>query len=122
MAPPRGGLEDRARIGVELGIGVPLRAEAIGHLAEDDAGTEHLLRAVVGRRQPPAGDEDEQVLPEIPDDSEQFPSRPVDGRAAIADGNKRQAFPGEIVHDGQDAEPPAIGESIRQEVPGPSAG
>jgi hypothetical protein len=56
-----GGLEDGPDIGVELGA--PLRAEAVGDLAEDDAGAQRLLRAIVGRRHCPVGDEDKQVLP-----------------------------------------------------------
>ena len=70
-----GGLEDGPDIGVELGA--PLRAEAVGDLAEDDAGAQRLFRAVVGRRHRPVGDEDEQVLPVLLDDPEQFLALPV---------------------------------------------
>jgi hypothetical protein len=57
-AASSGGLQDGPDIGVELGA--PLRAEAVGDLAEDDAGAQRLFRAVVGRRHRPVGDEDKQ--------------------------------------------------------------
>src|SRR5882672_292779 len=74
-AASSGGLEDGPDVGVELGA--PLRAEAIGDLAVDDAGAERLFRAVVGRRQHPVGDKDEQVLPELLDHPAQFPALQV---------------------------------------------
>lgn len=43
------GLDHRADVGVEFGASAA--AKAIGHLAEDDAGTDRPLGAVVGRRQ-----------------------------------------------------------------------
>src|SRR5450759_4749248 len=45
--PSSGCLEHRPDVGVEAGA--PFGAEAIGDLAEDDAGAQRLFRAVVGR-------------------------------------------------------------------------
>ena len=56
-----------------------MRAEAVGDFAEDDAGTQRLFRAVVGRRYVPVGDEDEQVLAKALDDPEQLQPLPADG-------------------------------------------
>ena len=39
----------------------PFGAEAVCHLAEDDAGPQRLLRAVIGRRDGAIGEEDEHV-------------------------------------------------------------
>jgi len=69
-AAPSGGLEHGSDVGVEART--PVRAEAVGDFAEDDAGTQRLFRAVVRRRQVPVGDEDEQVLAEALDDPEQL--------------------------------------------------
>jgi hypothetical protein len=65
-AASSGGLKDGSDIGVEFGA--PLRAEAVGDLAEDHARAQRLFRAVVGRRQRQVGDEDEQILPVLLDD------------------------------------------------------
>src|SRR3954447_6478500 len=51
------GLEDGPDVDVEPGA--PMRAEAVGDLAEDHARPQRLFRAVVSRRHRPAGDEDE---------------------------------------------------------------
>src|ERR671926_183023 len=56
------GLDDRSDIGVEGGP--PLRAEAVGHLPEDDAGSERLLGTVVGGRHRAVSEKDEEVLVE----------------------------------------------------------
>ena len=61
-----GGLEDGPDVGIESGA--PLGSEAIGDLAEDDAGPKCLLGAVIGRRDGAVGDEDEEVLAEALDD------------------------------------------------------
>src|SRR5216683_580030 len=74
-AASSGSLEDGPDVGVEPGT--PMRAEAVGDLAEDDAGAQRLFRPVVGRRHRPVGEEDEQVLPVLLDDSEQFLALPV---------------------------------------------
>jgi hypothetical protein len=55
-----GGFEDRANVGVE--VGAPGGSEAVGDLAEDDAGPQRLFGAVVGGRDRAVGQEDEQVL------------------------------------------------------------
>ena len=59
------GFEDGADVGVELGA--PLRAEAVRHFSEDNAGPDRLLGAVVGRRHVAIGDKDEEVLTELLD-------------------------------------------------------
>jgi hypothetical protein len=59
-AAPRG-FDDGSDIGVE--VGAPLRSEAVCHLAEDDAGAQRPLGAVVGRLDGAVGEEDEQVSP-----------------------------------------------------------
>ena len=74
MSASSGGFEDGPDIGVEPGA--PFGAEAVGDLAEDDAGPQRLLRAVVGRRNGPVGDEDEQVLAELLDDPLRASVRP----------------------------------------------
>src|SRR4051795_8786383 len=61
-AASSGGLEDRADVGVE--VGAPEGSEAVGDLAEDDAGPQRLFRPVVGGRHRAVGQEDEQGLPE----------------------------------------------------------
>src|ERR1035437_4075033 len=68
--PSSGCLEHRPDVGVEAGA--PFGAEAIGDLAEDDAGAQRLFRAVVGRWKLPVGDEDKQVLAIFLDDPEQL--------------------------------------------------
>ena len=59
-ATSSGGFEDRADVGVE--VGAPSRSEAVGDLAEDDAGPQRLFGAVVGGRHRAVGEKDEQVL------------------------------------------------------------
>ena len=66
----RADLEDGPDVGIESGA--PLGSEAVGDLAEDDAGAERLLGAVVGGRDGAIGDEDKEVLAETLDDAEQF--------------------------------------------------
>ena len=66
-AAPSGGFEDRADVGVE--VSAPSRSEAIGDLAEDDAGSQRLFGAVVGGRYRAVGEEDEQVLAKALDDA-----------------------------------------------------
>ena len=66
-ASPSGGLQHGPDIGIERGP--PRRAEAVGDLAEDNAGPERLLGAVVGGRDGAVGDEDEEVLAEALDDA-----------------------------------------------------
>ena len=58
-------------------------SKAVGDLAEHDAGTQGLLRAVVGRRDGAVGDENEQVLTEALEDALEFPSR-------LGGGNDRE--------------------------------
>src|SRR5215213_1342551 len=72
-ATSSGGFEDRADIGVE--VGAPSGSEAVGDLAEDDAGPQRLFGAVVGGRDGAVGEEDEQVLPEAFDDALQLQPR-----------------------------------------------
>src|SRR3954447_14222888 len=69
------GFEDRADVGVE--VGTPERSEAVGDLAEDDAGPQRLFGAVVGGRDCAVGEEDEQVLPEALDDALELQPRLV---------------------------------------------
>src|SRR3712207_9118794 len=64
-AASSGGFEDRSDVGVE--VGAPSGSEAVGDLAEDDAGPQRLFGAVVGRRDRAVGEEDEQVLAEALD-------------------------------------------------------
>jgi hypothetical protein len=66
-ASPSGGLQHGPDIGIKRGP--PRRAEAVGDLAEDNAGPERLLGAVVGGRDGAVGDEDEEVLAEALDDA-----------------------------------------------------
>src|SRR3954452_5442504 len=75
------GLQNRPDVGVEAGA--PFRPEAVGDLAEDDAGPQSLLGAVVGRRNGAVGDENEQVLAEPLDDALQLLPR-------LGGGNDRQ--------------------------------
>jgi hypothetical protein len=76
------GLQNRPDIGVEAGA--PFGSEAVGDLAEDDAGPQSLLSAVVGRRNGAVGDENEQVLPKPLDDALQFLPRLGGGNALVA--------------------------------------
>src|SRR4051812_5975256 len=69
-ATSSGGFEDRADIGVE--VGAPSGSEAVGDLAEDDAGPQRLFGAVVGGRDGAVGEEDEQVLATALDDALQL--------------------------------------------------
>src|SRR3712207_3081470 len=69
-AASSGGFEDRSDIGVE--VGAPSGSEAVGDLAEDDAGPQGLLGAVVGGRDVAVGDEDEQVLAVFLDDAQEL--------------------------------------------------
>src|SRR6476659_3585349 len=66
-AAPSGGFEDRADVGVE--VSAPSGSEAVGDLAEDDAGSQRLFRPVVGGRDRAVGEEDEQALAEALDDA-----------------------------------------------------
>src|SRR6478672_758223 len=66
-AAPSGGFEDRADVGVE--VSAPSGSEAVGDLAEDDAGSQRLFGAVVGGRDRAVGEEDEQVLAKALDDA-----------------------------------------------------
>ena len=68
-----GGLQDGPDIGIEGGAA--LGSEAIGDLAEDDAGPECLFGAVIGGRDGAVGEEDEQVLAAALDDAKQHPAR-----------------------------------------------
>src|SRR3954452_23098177 len=68
-----GGFEDRADVGVE--VGTPSGSEAVGDLAEDDAGPQRLFGAVVGGRDRAVGKEDEQVLAKALDDALQLQPR-----------------------------------------------
>ena len=54
-----GGADHGAGLGVD--IGAPERAEAVGHLAEDDAGPQRAFRGVVGRRYVTIGEEDKEL-------------------------------------------------------------
>src|SRR3954468_1031832 len=74
-AASSGGLEDRADIGIK--VGAPEGSEAVGDLAEDDAGPQRLFRPVVGGRHLAVGQEDKQVLPEALDDALEFQPRLV---------------------------------------------
>ena len=64
--PPPCGFDDGSYVGVE--ICAPLGTEAVCDLAEGDAGPQRPLRAVIGRRDGPIGEEDEQVSPTALDD------------------------------------------------------
>lgn len=57
------GVDDGADAGER--IGAPDRAEAVGDLAEDDAGTQRALGGVVGVGHLALGDEDEQVVADL---------------------------------------------------------
>src|SRR5215212_2381309 len=59
-ATSSGGFENRADIGVE--VGARSGSEAVGDLAEDDAGPQRLFGAVVGGRDRAVSEEDEQAL------------------------------------------------------------
>ncbi len=56
-----GGFDDGANVGVE--VGGPFGSEAVGHLAEDDAGAQRPLGAVLGGRDGAVFEEDEQMAP-----------------------------------------------------------
>lgn len=45
-----------------IGIGIPLRAEAVGHLTKDHARAQHVLADVVGRRHIAMGHADKWML------------------------------------------------------------
>src|SRR5215213_8618337 len=72
-ATSSGGFENRADIGVE--VGAPSGSEAVGDLAEDEAGPQRLFGAVVGGRDGAVGEEDEQALAEALDDALQLQAR-----------------------------------------------
>ena len=64
------GLDDAADIGIELGA--PRGAEAVGDLAEGDAGPQRALGAIVGWWNVAVGDEDEQVAADFLDSDLEF--------------------------------------------------
>lgn len=72
-----GGLEHRADIGVEGRP--PGGAEAAGDLAEGDAGAQGALGFVVGGRERPVGDEEEEVAPGLGDDALELGARGMGG-------------------------------------------
>lgn len=72
-ATSSGGFEDRADVGVEASA--PSGSEAVGDLAEDDAGPQRLFGAVVGGRDGAVGETDEQVLAKALDDALQLQAR-----------------------------------------------
>ncbi len=72
-ATASGGFEDRADVGVE--VSTPSGSEAVGDLAEDDAGPQRLFGAVVGGRHCAVGQEAEQALAEALDDALQLQAR-----------------------------------------------
>ena len=74
-AASSGGFEDRADVGVE--VSAPSGSEAVGDLAEDDAGPQRLFGAVVGGRDRAVGEEDEQALAEALDDALELQARLV---------------------------------------------
>ena len=72
------GFHDGADVGVE--VGGPGGAEAVGDLAEDDAGPERLFGAVVGCRDGAVFEEDEEVVSAFPDDALQLDAVSGGGR------------------------------------------
>src|SRR5215207_1881904 len=74
-ATSSGGFEDRADVGVE--VGAPRGSEAVGDLAEDDAGPQGLFGPVVGGRRLAVSEEDEQALAEALDDALELQPRLV---------------------------------------------
>ena len=92
------GLQNRPDVGVEAGA--PFRPEAVGDLAEDDAGPQSLLGAVVGRRNGAVGDENEQVLAEPLDDALQLLPRLGGGNDRQQQGVEALLEPGVIGHQG----------------------
>src|SRR5690349_2190424 len=88
-----GGFEDRADIGVE--VGTPSGSEAVGDLAEDNAGPQRLFGPVVGGRDLAVGKEDEQVLAEALDDALELQPRLV-VRHDLEQGIERALEPGVV--------------------------
>ena len=66
-ATSSGGLEHGSDVGVK--ISAPEGSEAVGDLAEDDAGPQGLFGPVVGGRYLAVGEEDEQALAKALDDA-----------------------------------------------------
>jgi hypothetical protein len=66
---------DGSDIGIE--VGTPEGSEAVGDLAEDDAGPQRLFGPVVGGRHLAVSEEDEQVLAEALDDALELQPRLV---------------------------------------------
>jgi hypothetical protein len=102
-AASSGGFEDRADVGVE--VGAPFGSEAVGDLAEDDAGPQRLFRPVVGGRHRAVGQEDEQGLPGALDDALQL--QPWLGvRHDLEQAIERALEPGVVGGQGNIGEPP----------------
>ena len=76
------GFDDRPDVCVE--DSPPCAAETVGDLAVDRAGAQRPLRAVVGRREIPVLDEDEEMTADLPDDRLQLAA----GRVARDQGHE----------------------------------